>query len=246
MTNMRSSPKFLKNIVFIIFVLFLPGYVFAQNWNGIPIDWNHLKSGVEHYIMYNAQGKKVGSMDVETDINGETVTYKDISQFDDGSVYEEAIFVIDRATLGTKKVDIRMTTNRGEYEIDLSLKENLVLGSYKITQNGAENIIVVDSLMNFDAVRIEPYLFIKAFDWSSGETIELNIFAPLQGAVARTSLEYKGLETITTGLGTFEAFHYLLNGNGVIPSNNFWVDKETRKVVRIDVVGQELNIDLTE
>lgn len=218
----------------------------TKYWNGFPIDLSHISARRDSFNMINPQGDKVGAMEVTISKTAEKITFFDISQFDDGSIYEEATYHMDLESLNTETVDVDMTTTAAQMIAKLTTIDKQISGTYKIIQGGNEREIPVDSLFDYDLVRAEIFTYIGALVPTDTMSRELKVFSSLSGNVVTAKLSYLGEESITTELGTFDARHYYLDGKGGIPTNEIWVDKETNRQVRIAVIGAGLDIRLVK
>lgn len=75
-----------------------------------------------------------------------------------------------------------------------------------------------------------------------GATFQVPWFASLSGSIADITLSVTGVDEVTVPAGTYDAYRVVVEGGQ--PGNVIWVDTETRAIVRVEVVGQPMTIDL--
>lgn len=217
----------------------------ANTWIGLEIDESQMIARKDSFNMYQGDEKKIGSMVWVLSNTDDVYQMEDFSKFDDGSVDEHAVFKMDKSTMNTSEVELYMLAQGAEIDLTYEADSVRVTGEYKFTRDQNERIIPVDSLYNMDVFRNEIYMMLHAVELKEGTKIPLSVFANTSMAIAKSSIEVFGTETITTGLGTFETTRLFLDGGGVMPDNMIWIKNEfPRRIIRIDVTAQGLGLEL--
>ena len=239
--------------VFLICIFFgacnktFDGNTDPKYWLGKEVDTLQLKERLNVYQMYNNEGDKVGSMVFAFDLHEKRIIVRDTSQFDDGSIYETAEFVLDRENLRTISNNVDMKTGSMEMQIRLKAEENRVEGFAKVTRG--ENIIKtdIDSTFQYDVFRSDLYVLLHTIEFSKGDSIPFRAIAPMSGMrVSDASIVYEGEETIQIAGKSYACVVVMLKSDGVIPANKIWISKETpRRIMKFEVTGAGLNIELS-
>lgn len=225
--------------------LLLPLFMLAQshNWALGNLPEKKLQNHKATYHMFNAEGTKVGSMESELIVGKDQITFHDISQFDDGSVYEEATFTFSKAPVTTTKVQIDMTTTNAKLNIDVDFEQHHAKGTYLVNDKTHQ----IDSTYAYEIVRAELYAFLGSLDYKAEQKFTVKVLAPLSFQTVDAEISVLGDETVTIPLGTFDTIKLFLDGKGVIPSNYVFIDKKSHQVVKYEVTGtMKLDIVLVE
>lgn len=234
----------------LLFVTIFLVYFSTQAQSNGELQWALGKVGKAHianheatYHMFDTEGKKVGSMESQLIHEKDQIIFKDISQFDDGSVYEEATFTYSKKPITTREIKIKMKTTNANLDINVSLEGKHAKGTYVINDKTHQ----IDSTYDYDVVRAELYTFLQALSFEAGMKKTVKVLAPMSFRIVEAEISVLSEEKITTALGEFETFKILLDGKNVIPTNYIFVDKASHQVVKYEVTGQmKLDIVLME
>ncbi|MEP2670670.1 MAG: hypothetical protein ABJH04_16825 [Cyclobacteriaceae bacterium] len=216
----------------------------VRMWAGHSIDLKHIMNEKDSFIMFNPKGEKVGGMVWNKTIANDKYVHKDISYFDDGSVYEEASFFYSLNPLSSDSIQISMQVPTAALDINYSIDGKNVKGTYVISRDSTERLINLDSLYNYDILRPEIYSLIHSLNFDSVTQFPIKVFSPEGMSVADAEITYLGREIVDEGYGKFDCLKVELKGGGIIPDNILWINEEPRRIVRVYVPEPELNIVL--
>ena len=217
-----------------------------DNWVGQKVDLNHIRNEKDSFVMFNTSGEKVGGMLWEKSISETTYIHKDVSYFDDGSVYEEAIFSFSLNPLKIRAVQMDMKTQAANAAVDFQIEDKNIKGPFTITRDTSERIMQIDSVFDFDVVRSEIYSMIHSLEFEEQKEIPFNVLSELGLAIAKAKVTMMGREKIDTGYGEFQTIKLDLNGGGVIPDNTIWINESPRRIVKVHVPGPDLDVILVK
>lgn len=212
------------------------------SWYEINI--SKINNSKDLFYMYNEEGKKVGSMLQKILRKNDTIYFSDISQFDDGSVYEEAIFKINCKTLKIQDVRIYFKVGENYQHIKYVVDQNQIIGTneYKIRGEFISNKI--DTIIDFDFIRPGIFALINAAKINDTITRNVKILNASNLRVASAKIRYTGKEEITIKNKKLITNKVFLNGGNVIPDNILYVGGN--QLQRIEILRPILQIELIE
>lgn len=196
--------------------------------------------------MLNAEGQKIGGMIWEKTISGDRYVHKDISYFDDGSVYEEASFHYQLDPLTFDSVQVEIQTPSARMNVNFRIDDKRIIGPLIVTRDTNRRVLPIDSLFEFDIVRPEIYSLIHSMIFENVTELSLRVFSPEGLAVAEARVINLGKETIDEGYGKFDCTKVELKGGGVIPDNIIWISENPRRIVKVYVQEPALSIILVQ
>ncbi len=218
-----------------------------KKWLNQPLDLTSIQPVINTYHMLDTSGTKVGSMIFGTYFENGKLVSRDTSSFDDGSVYEDAEFVMDTSNFTLEAVSVNMRINTTKLDVDLEAKENQVNGLYRVIRDTTINDYPVDSLYSYDVFRSELYMLMQAINYKEGDTLKFNALISTSMTVSDASIYYAGEDRVTTPAGTFDCTIIHLMTDGKMPQNRIWITKEKpAKIVKFYVPGPELSIELVK
>ena len=218
-----------------------------SKWLGRKVDLNSLQPVVNTYHMMDTSGTKVGAMIFGSYFENGKFVSRDTSSFDDGSVYEEAEFILNKTNFELEDVSVAMRINTTKLDVDLACNGTQVNGLYRVTRDTTVTDYPIDSLYNYDIVRSELYMLMHTIDYKAGDTIKFKSLVPTSMTVSDASLYYVSDERVTTEAGTFDCSVIHLMTDGKMPQNRIWITKEKpSKIVKFYVPGSELSIELVK
>ncbi len=216
-----------------------------KEWLGHPVDFGSIREVTNTYHMYNAAGDKVGSMIFGTFFEDGQLVVRDTSQFDDGSVYEEAEFRFDTTNFAMQSTFIDMKTSNSQFVTKLTMEGSAVKGQAEIKANDSTRVVSIDQNLDYDIVRSELYMLLQTLSIKSEDTLKFNALVPSSLRLSEASLIYDSRESIHTEVGVFDCDVLILNTDGNMPSNKIWVSREApRQIVNFEVPGAALVIQL--
>lgn len=213
-------------------------------WAGQWIDLKHVVNERDSFIMLNSKGEKVGGMIWNKTIANNKYIHKDISYFDDGSVYEEASFFYSLTPLSVDSIQIAMQIPTANLDINYGITGKKINGTFIVSRDSTERLINLDSLYTYDIHRPEIYSLIHSLNFDSITQFPLRVFSPEGLSIADAELTYLGNESVDEGYGEYECIKVELKGGGIIPDNIIWISKDPRRIVKVYVPEPALNIVL--
>lgn len=187
----------------------------------------------DSFDMLNQYDEKVGSMDYMTFNSEDKIRISDISQFDDGSVYEEAYFEVDPKTYETKRVFIYFKMKGNFQCLNYSIENGKILGNIEYKINGNKGEIKLDTNINYDVLRSEIFSFIQLVDFR--DSTELTVLDPMSLKTVNAGFNY---EKRHLAGGIEERIHLI--GKGIIPDNVIYISNY--QIDKIDVLKPPLSI----
>ncbi|WP_299112542.1 hypothetical protein [uncultured Winogradskyella sp.] len=198
----------------------------------------------DSFNMYNPEGKKVGTMLTKTFIEKEKIYYSDISQFDNGSIYEEAFFVIDKESLRTESVNIYFKIGENYQRIEYNITNKSLQGSNTLSIGGKLTTKKIDTIIDFDVVRPEIFALINGVVNLKKDTLKLKVLEPTSLRVANASLKFEDNQEVKIQDELHKVKRISLNGGRVVPDNIIYVGDF--KLKKVDVVKPSLEICLVK
>lgn len=216
-----------------------------KTWLGQPVDFSQLREVTNTYLIYDSTGNKVGSMIFGFSFEDGVLVARDTSQFDDGSIYETAIFTFDTTDFRMNAVATDMKTPHGTLDLDLRLDNGRVKGTYVVMRDTTTRTKLIDSAYQFTNFREEIYMIIHTLSMKPNDTIALQSLATT--SVSAASLIHSGTETIETLNGMETCDVIWLKADGKMPDNKIWVRRNfPRAIVKFYVPKAELDLVLTK
>lgn len=216
-----------------------------KTWLEQSVDFSQIKEVTNTYLMYDSTGTKVGSMIFGFSFENGFLVARDTSQFDNGSVYETAIFTFDTTDFKMNTVATDMKTPNGTLDLDLRLDNGRVKGTYVMKRDTTTRTKVIDSAYQFTNFREEIYMILHTLSMKPNDTIALQSLATT--SLSTGSLIYSGTETIETLNGMETCDVIWLKADGKMPDNKIWISQNSpRTIVKFYVPKAELNLVLTK
>lgn len=172
--------------------------------------------------------------------DGETLHIWDRTMFASQEIYETYAAQIDASTLAPMSADIDFYTGGRRMRFDVDFNAAAVTGSLTAMTPGQDRQsrpIEMD-LPEGTMLRASSFVLVGLLELVPGEFSEFTWYGPLSGLVETVRLTAVGRETITTPAGEFQTVR--IEQRGGTPPNDFYVEEETGRVVRIDVGGQPM------
>ena len=217
-----------------------PGALHAQ---AFPVDREHVLQGRAVFQIVQA-GDSVGSMTVEAAFRDDIYVVRDRSimlpQAD-----EEMILRFDAESFEPRTAWVIARFGATDIRNHFTFADGHVSGWAYVHQEGTEarDLVVQTELPAHAMLRGGVIFLAQAAPLAVGERVSVPWFSSISGAVEHVTLTATGTETVTVPAGTFETTRLALEGG--TPENVIYVSNEVpRRMVRVEVVGQDMTIDL--
>ncbi len=171
-----------------------------------------------------------------TDADG--VHLWDRSMIVSSSDYESFAALLDPVDLTPRTVDLRYHSGTHYYLVDAAFADGQVTGSRSLHGPGEPaQLQPIDHERRDGAiVRGAVFMLAPVLDLEPGDSVSFDWWVPLRDVHETVSLTATDVVEIDTPAGRFEAV--LIEQRGGTPGNDIYVDRESGRVVRIDVVGR--------
>ncbi|TJY37819.1 hypothetical protein [Pontimicrobium aquaticum] len=200
--------------------------------------------------MYDSTNSKVGSMVFGTYFENGFFVARDTSLFDDGSVYETAEFKIDTTNLKMSQTRINFQFGKiNSVNISLNNNENRITGDYIIKKDTITNSVKVDSVYKYNIYRGELFMLLNTIKIQKGDSLNLNIFVPMQLNTSKVLITGLGEEKIKVPYYDDMQLcdRIKIKADGVMPDNIIWITKtEPRRMLKVHVPNNKLDIELVD
>ncbi|HAS46160.1 MAG TPA: hypothetical protein DCS93_37110 [Microscillaceae bacterium] len=218
---------------------------FGKQMN-MKVDFTKLQSNITHYVM-KVKNKKVGSWEWEVERTGQTIRFKDISILD-GQVREDALITFDTRLMEVTAMEVKMKYNTavmtGKIKASRAhLKADYVLQRGEQTRNKQIDTTIHHWVARPLLIGLMPYI-----TWKAKQVPDIAVFSLASASFWKMQIEVLGEETIQVPAGTFQTQKIALRSQdpGSV-SNIFYISKGfPRKLVRVDVVGRDMQIELVK
>ncbi len=208
----------------------------------LPIDGTKLEYGPTRFqLMLNGESK--GEMYYALEQRGDDVIlFEATTMLPD--IRESATAVMDGKTFAPKSIVLDGDFSRMIFDTTLTVEDGVISGEYirKQPSELAKTTRPFTAEIPKDAI-FRPAVFgiMPGLPLEEGAVFEFQWFSPLAGALQDVKIEVTGTDTVDTPAGTFDTFVVNLTA----PQSNivYITTAEPRRVVRIDVVGQEMSFD---
>lgn len=243
----RKIKSVTKVVVVIIICLIMYLILFSGNtvqkktWMGHELNKDQLLLSKDSFNMVNASGEKIGSMVIEGKWIGANYVWKDLSILD-GVVSERTTYTFDQSI---QLIESTIDFSQGQTNLlgEFKWGDGHVTGEYEIERGGETRKVAVDTTFTDLVDRAEVFAFVQALPLSIGLKFPVNVLVQPGMEIWEMNLEVVGDEKCIVPSGEFET--YKINFTGGKLSNVLYVSKgDQRKLVKVDVVGQPMTIEL--
>lgn len=184
------------------------------------------------------EGERDGFMRFGWYTDADGVHLWDRSMIISSSDYESFAALLDPADLTPRTVALRYHSGTRYYLVDAAFGDGQVSGSRSLHSPGEPTQSEpIDHLRRAGAiVRGAVFMLAPILDLEPGDSVSFDWWVPMRDVHETVSLTATGVVEIDTPAGRFEAV--LIEQRGGTPGNDIYVDRESGRVVRIDVVGR--------
>jgi hypothetical protein len=203
------------------------------------IDRAALESGEIHLGLF-FEGESDGFMRLGWHTEDNVVTLFDRSMWASSEFYESLEGSLAADSFAPDTFSIRFHRQSDYFLLNVDYRPGHVEGQVQIIRPGqdvVERPISVD-IPDGTIARAALFLFAAVTPMEVGESVSLNWFSPMGGAVEAVTLSAVGEEEVETPAGTFQAMR--LEQRGGSPANDIFVDTVSGRIVRIDIDGQPM------
>jgi hypothetical protein len=203
------------------------------------VDRTALESGEIHLGLFY-EGEADGFMRLGWNTEDNIVSLFDRSMWASNELYESLEGTLAADSFAPDSFSIRFHQQSAYFLLDVDYQPGHVDGVTRVIRPGqdvGERTFSVD-LPEGTIARAALFLFVAVTPMEVGESVSLNWFSPMSGAVEAVTLTAVGEEQIETPAGVFQTIR--LEQRGGSPANDFFVDTASGRIVRIDIGGQPM------
>ncbi|MBA2494987.1 MAG: DUF3108 domain-containing protein, partial [Acidobacteria bacterium] len=142
--------------------------------------------------------------------------------------------VIEKGTLNLKK----RSFSQGPMNVELEYKNNKAVGN--MTMNGQAKPINMDLGEGLFADGTGSFNVIATLPLAEGYATTFRNFDVQESKVKTMILKVEGMEKVKVPAGEFEAYKVSLKSEDGSDNQTVWIDKESRKVVKISAVMTQM------
>ena len=160
---------------------------------------------------------------------------------------QHTIVQFDPASHHVRQVDQTGQMNGQNSAIHLLYAGDRVKGNVSVPQTGAApRAFTVDTTIAADTYDDNALtLLVPTLPLESGKTFNIGVFSSGDGATRVLTAKVGAADTVTVPAGTFHAYHVDITG-GQAPVVFYITTASPRRIVRIDVVGQPVSLELAK
>jgi len=210
----------------------------------IALDAERIRPGVARYRIVE-NGQEVGEEIVRTSVSDGVLTLHVVARMGDDT-YEDAVLRVDAANANplSDAVSARFGDTHGIAHY--SFEDGRIQGSVSLHRESEASYRVEPvgrAAPEGLWLRGSTIFLVHALPLPVGASLELPWLSPLQARIEQVRLEVTGEAEIEVPFGRFTARR--IEQQGGTPGNVFWVSTgEPRRLVRVEVVGRPMTIDL--
>lgn len=228
-------------------IIFSFSSVFSQNeqWLEFDINLDHIQTRKDSFHMI-VNDKVVGYWIWDTSKDAAHITFRDISVMTN-VVEENFTLTMDTKSMQSREVDMVMTAGANQLKLNASRKSNKHLKA-DLEVSGATNRKISIDTTYASKVILRPEIFglIPSITDYKNINKNINAFFMSNARIANMNLSYLGDEKIEVEAGEFDTYKIAFKGQGQV-SNIIYIKKEfPRRIVKVDIIGQPLTIELTK
>jgi hypothetical protein len=210
----------------------------VEDWRGRIADETLAQGAMHLGLFFN--GERDGFMRFGWSVEGDELTIWDRSLWSSAEVYESYHGEIALADFAPREVAVTLYQQAGILTVDAAFQPGRATGEMAIEHpDRAPSSQAVDAELPDGAVlRATLFLIAATTPLELGEQVALSWYASLGGAVAEVTLSAVEEVEVETPAGLFRTRRLELRGGS--PNNDIFVDIQTGRIVRIDVVGVDM------
>ena len=202
-------------------------------------DTDRLQAGEVHLGLY-LNGERDGFMRLGWFLDGDTLNFYDRSMLASAELYETMRGELNAADFAPRSVEIRLHQQSTIFGFDVAFADNAVTGTFsrEVPGQGVADR-PIDAALPEDAIARASFFILAAIaPMDVGESYTFDWYAPMSMAVEAVTVTAVEEVEVETPAGTFQTVR--LEQRGGSPANDLFVDRETGRIVRIDIGGQPM------
>ncbi|MFY0639307.1 hypothetical protein [Maricaulis maris] len=198
-------------------------------------------AGGEIHLELQYEGETDGFMRYGWRTEGDDIVLYDRTMWASGEVYETMEVRMRRDGLAPVSSDIRFHQGANYYVFDIDFEPGSAAGSVQIVQpaSGVSSQPLSSDLTDGTILRASYFLVAAAFPFEIGDSVSLNWFATMSNTEEAVTLTAIGEADVETPAGVYRTLH--IEQRGGTPPNDIYIDRESGRIVRIDVGGQPMS-----
>ncbi|WP_323760925.1 hypothetical protein [Maricaulis sp.] len=216
----------------------LPAEGQSSDWRS-RMDRDALAAG-EIYLELQFEGEADGFMRLGWQVEGDEIAIYDRTMWASREIYETMEARIRLADLEPVSVDIRFHQGGQYFETAGTFEPGRVTGSTRLVRPGQPDTLhAIDTGLADGAIlRASFFVLTAALPMELGEEVAFSWYAPMGNTTADITLRAVEAVVIETPAGTFNT--HRIEQRGGTPANDIFVDRDTGRIVRIDIGGQPM------
>jgi zinc protease len=194
---------------------------------------------------FMVQGNNMGTQVSEIAMEGDAFVFVERVNIPMMGSGQETRVRMAPGTLALVSLEQTMRAAGQVAETRLTTVEGRLRGqAQSLGQGGKIDTVVVDTILAagvFEMNQVQTVL--PALSLAEGATLNLPVFDASKGAIKQVTFKVEGLEDVTVPAGTFPSFKVSMSGAD-FPAVLYVARDTPRRVVKIEVVGQPVTIEL--
>ena len=188
----------------------------------------------------------VGKWIWETEVSEKAIIFKDTSVLT-GIVQEHFELKFDKAKMHTVFIDMETIASPNRLKVDITRTSNKDLkGQFKMSGSLNRSKSIDTTYQTNTIIRAEIFGLIAAIKDFPSLDLNLNTFFMSSATSGEMKLKYMGEEEVKVPAGQFDTYKIVFEGKGQV-SNMIYIKKALpHRIVKVDVIGQQLSIELTQ
>lgn len=218
--------------------LTLPAEAQGEDWRS-RLDPEALASG-EVYLQLQYDGQADGFMRFGWQVEGDEIAIYDRTMWASREIYESMEARVRLADLEPISVDIRFHQAGQYFVTDADFEPGRVTGTTRVVRPGqADASHAIDTSLPEGAIlRASFFVLAAALPMEPGDQVTFSWYAPMGNSTADVTLRAAEAVEIETPAGTHDALR--IEQRGGTPANDIFIDRDTGRIVRIDIGGQPM------
>jgi hypothetical protein len=216
----------------------MPAAAQDEDWRS-RLDRAALATG-DIYLELQYEGQADGFMRFGWHADGDEIAIYDRTMWASREIYETQEARVRLADLEPVSVDIRFHQGGHYFVIDGDFEPGRVTGRTRVVRPGQEavNHAIDTPLPDGAILRASFFILAAALPMEIGDEVSFRWYAPLGNSTADVTLSAVEAVQVETPAGRFAT--YRIEQRGGTPANDIFIDRETGRIVRIDIGGQPM------
>jgi len=221
----------------------LPASAQSSDWQSgdwqSRLDPERLAEG-EIHLELQYEGEADGFMRYGWRTDGDEIILYDRTMWASREMYESMEVRMNRDGLTPISSDIRFHQGANYYVFDVDFEPGSATGSVQIVQpaSGVNAQQVASELTDGSILRAGYFLVAAALPLEVGDSVSFNWFSTMSNVEEAVTLTAVDEVEIETPGGVFQTLQ--IEQRGGTPPNDIFIDRESGRIVRIDVGGQPM------